>query len=131
MCTAREHETSSDILMVLMRHQRLAKERTCTSRPCESCIAGHRERVAQFVSRGVAVDFALPAFPGKSPNRSKVIGVSPDMAEQLSLNFLRKICDQIQEIHAPGVRITIVPTAMCSVISYTSLIQTLHPVRPS
>jgi pyoverdine/dityrosine biosynthesis protein Dit1 len=36
-----------------------------------------------------------------------VIGVSPDMAEQLSLNFLRKICDQIEEIYAPGVRITI------------------------
>jgi pyoverdine/dityrosine biosynthesis protein Dit1 len=107
MCTAREHEISSDILMALMRHQRLAKEGTCTSRPCESCITAHRERVTRFVSRGVAVDFALPAFPGKSPNRSKVIGVSPDMAEQLWLNFLRKIYDQIQEIYAPGVRITI------------------------
>lgn len=106
--TAREHETSSDILMVLMQHQRLAKEGTCTSRPCESCLAAHRERVTRFVSRGVAVDFALPAFPGKSPNRSmKVIGTAPDMAEQLSLDFLREICDQIQQIYAPGARIII------------------------
>jgi pyoverdine/dityrosine biosynthesis protein Dit1 len=67
----------------------------------------HRERVARFVSRGVPVDFVLPAFPGKSPNKSKVIGVVPDLAEQLSLNFLRKICDQIQRIYAPGARIII------------------------
>ncbi|HEX8758676.1 MAG TPA: isocyanide synthase family protein [Pseudonocardiaceae bacterium] len=107
MRTAREHDISSNILMILMQHQRLAKKGTCTSRPCESCIAVHRKRVAQFVSRGVAVDFALPAFPGKSPNKSKVIGVSPDMAEQLSLDFLRKVCDQIQETYAPGARIII------------------------
>jgi pyoverdine/dityrosine biosynthesis protein Dit1 len=37
----------------------------------------------------------------------KVIGIAPDMAEQLSLDFLRKICDQIQEIYAPGARIII------------------------
>lgn len=60
MCAAREHEISSEILMVLMQHQRPAKEGTRTSRPCETCIAAHRERVARFVSRGVAVDFALP-----------------------------------------------------------------------
>lgn len=107
MWAAREHEISSDILMILAQHQRLARAVTCTSRPCESCMAAHRERVARFVSRRVPVDFALPAFPGKSPNRSKVIGVAPDMAEQLSLNFLRKICDQIQGIYAPGARIII------------------------
>jgi pyoverdine/dityrosine biosynthesis protein Dit1 len=103
----REDEISSRIMMVLMRHQRLAGEVTCTSRPCESCIATHRERVARFVSQSVPIDFALPAFPGKSPNKSKVIGIAPDMAEQLSLDFLRKICDQIQEIYAPGARIII------------------------
>lgn len=107
MRSPREHEISSEILMVLAQHQRLAREATCTSRPCESCIAAHRERVARFVSRRATVDFALPAFPGKSPNRSKVIGVAPDMAEQLSLDFLRKICDQIQAIYSPGARIII------------------------
>ncbi len=107
MWTTREHEISSDILMVLAQHQRLAREVACISRPCKSCIAAHRERVARFVSRSVPVDFALPAFPGKSPNKSKVIGVAPDMAEQLSLDFLRKICDKIQGIYAPGARIII------------------------
>jgi L-tyrosine isonitrile synthase len=107
MSTAREHEISLDILMVLAQHQRLARDLPCISRPCVSCIAAHRRRVALFVARGAPVDFVLPAFPGKSPNKSKVTGVAPDMAEQLSLDFLRKICDQIQEIYPPGARITI------------------------
>ncbi|HVE96633.1 MAG TPA: isocyanide synthase family protein [Pseudonocardiaceae bacterium] len=107
MWTDPEDKISSDIVMVLVQHQRLAREVTCTSRPCESCIATHRERVARFVSRRVPVDFVLPAFPGKSPNKSKVIGVAPDMAEQLSLDFLHKICDQIHEFYAPGARIII------------------------
>lgn len=107
MWTDREHELASDILMVLSQHQRLARGVACASRPCQTCIAAHRERVARFVARGATVDFVLPAFPGKSPNRSKVIGVAPDMAEQLSLDFLRKICDQIQEFYSPGARIII------------------------
>ncbi|MGH3962178.1 MAG: L-tyrosine/L-tryptophan isonitrile synthase family protein [Pseudonocardiaceae bacterium] len=107
MRISREHEISSAIVRVLVQHQRLVREVACASRPCESCIAAHRERVARFVSRSVPVDFVLPAFPGKSPNKSKVIGVVPDMAEQLSLEFLRKICDQIQAIYAPGARIII------------------------
>lgn len=107
MRTASAHEISSDILRVLMQHQRLAREVTCTAHPCGSCLDAHRERVARFVARGVPVDFVLPAFPGKSPNKSKVIGVVPDLAEQLSLNFLRTICHRIQGIYAPGARIII------------------------
>lgn len=105
MCNT--HELSSDIVMVLMKHQRLAREVSCAARPCDSCMTVHRERVARFIARGVPVDFVLPAFPGKSPNKSKVIGIVPDLAEQLSLHFLRRICDQIQAIYAPGARITI------------------------
>jgi pyoverdine/dityrosine biosynthesis protein Dit1 len=101
------HEMSINILMVLMRHQRLAKPTACTCFPCERCLSHHRERVARFVSRRVPVDFALPAFPGKSPNKSKVIGIAPDMAEQLSLDFLRELCDQIQRIYTPGARVII------------------------
>jgi L-tyrosine isonitrile synthase len=107
MWTGRARDTSIDILMVLASHQRLARNKICTARPCNRCLSAHQQRVAQFISRRASVDFALPAFPGKSPNKSKVIGPEPDMAEQLSLDFLRKLCEQIQDIYAPGARIII------------------------
>lgn len=107
MYSSGEQEVSVKILRILTLHQRLSRGAVCASRPCERCVAAHWERVARFVSRGTPVDFALPAFPGKSPNKAKVIGVAPDMAEQLSLAFLRKICEQIQEIYDPGARIII------------------------
>lgn len=104
---ARADEISVNILTVLMRHQRLARDVMCTSRPCDRCISAHHERVARSVSRNAPVDFVLPGFPGKSPNKSKVIGIAPDKAEQLSLEFLRELCDQIQQIYTPGARIII------------------------
>jgi pyoverdine/dityrosine biosynthesis protein Dit1 len=107
MYSSREQEVSAKILKIITLHQRLSREAKCASWPCERCVAAHWERVARFVSRGVPVDFVLPAFPGKSPNKEKVIGVVPDMAEQLSLVFLRKVCEQIQEIYDPGARIII------------------------
>lgn len=93
--------------MILLKHQRLAREATCTSHPCRRCLEVHQRRVANSVGRAAPVDFVLPAFPGKSPNKSKVLGVLPDMAEQLSLDFLRKICDQVKSVYSPGARIVI------------------------
>jgi hypothetical protein len=63
MSTAREHEISLDILMVLAQHQRLARDLPCISRPCVSCIAAHRRRVALFVARGAPSISCSPHFP--------------------------------------------------------------------
>lgn len=100
-------EISSEILQVLMRHQRQTRQAPCRSRPCERCLAVHRNRVGRFVSRGVPIDLVLPAFPSKSPNPRKVLGVAPDMAEQLALDSLREYCAQIHRIYPPGARIII------------------------
>lgn len=107
MSTSDEHEVASRVLTVLLEHRRLARDGACASRSCESCVAVHRERVARFVSRDEPVEFVLPAFPAKSPNRAKVLGALPDLAERLSLAFLKQLCDRIQAVHPPGARMII------------------------
>jgi hypothetical protein len=84
--TRHQREISAQILRVVMAHQRLATDDRCVRRPCDRCIEVHRGRVMWFVSRGIPVEFVLPAFPAKSPNTAKVLGATPDMAERLSLH---------------------------------------------
>jgi L-tyrosine isonitrile synthase len=91
-----------------MRYQRKrTAPSSCVGSPCLNCTAVHRRRVESFVAAYEPVDFVLPAFPGKSPNRAKVLGSTPDMAEQLSLHFLQSLCDRVQERYAPGARMII------------------------
>lgn len=107
MTVPNEHQLASRVLLTLMEHQRLVREGACTSRPCEECVAVHRERVARFIAQRQPIEFVLPAFPGKSPNISKVLGPLPDMAEELSLTFLHQLCVAIEKIYSPGARIII------------------------
>lgn len=90
-----------------MAYQRLAADERCVRRPCDRCMEVHGGRVMWFVSQDIPVEFVLPAFPAKSPNRSKVLGATPDMAERLSLTFLCAISDRIRRIYRPGVKIII------------------------
>lgn len=90
-----------------MAHQRLATDDRCVRRPCDRCIEVHRGRVMWFVSRGIPVEFVLPAFPAKSPNTAKVLGATPDMAERLSLQFLYAICDRVRQIYQAGAKIIV------------------------
>ncbi|HSP77369.1 MAG TPA: isocyanide synthase family protein, partial [Myxococcaceae bacterium] len=64
-------------------------------------------RVESFIARGEPILFALPGFPAKSPNRYKVLGCEPDMAEWLALGFLQSLCDRIRSEYEPGARVVI------------------------
>jgi pyoverdine/dityrosine biosynthesis protein Dit1 len=61
----------------------------------------------RFVARGIPVEFVLPAFPAKSPNNSKVLGATPDMAERLSLEFLCALCDRVRQVYQHGAKIIV------------------------
>lgn len=51
----------------------------------------------------------LPAFPFKSPNTSsKVLGNSPDKAEEVALAHLEGLCAAISHLYEPGARLMIV-----------------------
>jgi L-tyrosine isonitrile synthase len=97
------------VLGVMMAYQRRSTASGCASAdsPCPECLARHLPLVEAFVREGKPVVFVLPAFPGKSPNRAKVLGPLPDMAEQLSLSFLHSLCDDIEAFYPPGARLLI------------------------
>jgi pyoverdine/dityrosine biosynthesis protein Dit1 len=109
MGTSDARTLATDILAVVMQHQRLDNQAACAGRPrpCEWCVEAHVARTAHFVARGEPVEFVLPGFPAKSPNPRKVLGVGPDMAERLSLDFLARLCDRISMLYPPGGRIVI------------------------
>ncbi|MEU6735270.1 isocyanide synthase family protein [Streptomyces physcomitrii] len=104
-------ETAREILRTVMRHRRGAPGAwrcdTPGDAPCERCLLPHLETVRQRVRAGEPVVFVLPGFPCKSPNPAKVLGVLPDRAEQLALEFLDGLCARIREIHPPGARIVL------------------------
>ncbi|TDB47346.1 L-tyrosine isonitrile synthase [Photorhabdus khanii] len=64
-------------------------------------------RIAYFIRNKKPIEFILPAFPTKSPNKNKVLGTAPDMAERLSLSFLNSLCQRIQLYYPLGARIII------------------------
>ena len=107
MSNESQYEVTSRVISVLLRHQRRADASECTGDPCENCAEAHRDRILRFVREATTIDFVLPGFPGKSPNRQKVLGQAPDMAEKLSLHFLNTICEEIREVYPHGARIVI------------------------
>jgi L-tyrosine isonitrile synthase len=64
-------------------------------------------RVLDFLLGDEPVEFALPAFPCKSPNLNKVAGTLPDEGERLALATLQRLCNEIEAIYPPGGRVTI------------------------
>ncbi|KAJ5894309.1 hypothetical protein N7495_006000 [Penicillium taxi] len=67
-----------------------------------------------FVSNNYEINFVVPAYPFKSPNRKeKVMGPDPDVGERLSLEHLNSLGARIQQIYPGGTYITIVSDGCC------------------
>ncbi|WP_050463781.1 L-tyrosine/L-tryptophan isonitrile synthase family protein [Herbaspirillum autotrophicum] len=64
-------------------------------------------RIKSFIDAGATIEFVLPAFPAKSPNPDKILGVLPDMAEKISIIFLNQVCQRIRLFYPPGATIRI------------------------
>ena len=100
-------DQTAKVLAIVLAHQRRMRDGGCTGEVCQRCLAGHADTVRRAVAEGRRIDFVLPAFPAKSPNRSKVLGPLPDKAEELGLVFLRSLCERIAAVYPPGARILI------------------------
>ncbi|KAH7391155.1 Pyoverdine/dityrosine biosynthesis protein-domain-containing protein [Phaeosphaeria sp. MPI-PUGE-AT-0046c] len=60
------------------------------------------------VERGESIKMLLPGFPFKSPNnRTKVLGVLPDLGEELALTRLDSIASKIDAVYEHGAEIHI------------------------
>lgn len=66
-----------------------------------------KEKIELFVQKRLPLLLVLPAFPAKSPNRNKTLGALPDFAEVVALRKLQDLCDSIQTVYAPGVKLLI------------------------
>jgi L-tyrosine isonitrile synthase len=99
-------ETAKKILAELKDYRRTPSHSdSCTDIGCESCSSFHLTKIFVAVAKHAPVTFVLPAFPGKSPNTEKVLGVLPDQAERLSLEFLGQLCKSVKKYYAPGIKI--------------------------
>ena len=64
--------------------------------------------VHKHVEAEQPIQILLPGFPFKSPNsKDKVLGVLPDLGEELALGHLNSIGDNIKAVYEPGAEIYI------------------------
>jgi pyoverdine/dityrosine biosynthesis protein Dit1 len=71
-------------------------------------LKGFLELVTKNVKNKEPVLMLLPGFPFKAPNAvDKVLGVLPDLGEELALSHLNSICDNIEAIYEHGAEIHI------------------------
>ena len=99
-------ETAMAILREVLQSRRGAGHACCTAdAPCAACSEAHLSKIVAKIEQGQPVSFVLPAFPGKSPNLGKVLGILPDMAERRALQFLQQLAERIGRIYEPGANI--------------------------
>lgn len=95
------------ILAEVMMFRRVPAGASVCASGCEKCAFLPLQKIVAAVKKNEAVTFILPAFPGKSPNPEKVLSPLPDLAERLSLGFLGELCQRIQKVYAPGIKIVL------------------------
>ena len=98
-------QLATKVLNIVLHFRRAAHSHSTCDHNCIPCQSPHLLKVITAIRNAKPITFVLPAFPGKSPNQSKVLGPLPDMAEQLALEFLQQLCDRIKEVYAPGAEI--------------------------
>ena len=97
---------ASRILAEITKFRRVADPaNSCADLNCSMCSSFFLPKIISAVESNKPVTFVLPAFPGKSPNSEKVFGPLPDYAEQLSLEFLGRLCQRVKSYCSHGIRI--------------------------
>ena len=89
-------------------HRRYNRRRRKSDRSTKDCRTVWSELRADWslagqVERKEPIRMLLPGFPFKSPNqKDKVLGVLPDLGEELALKHLDGLCEKIKAIYGHG-----------------------------
>ncbi|BBY23440.1 isocyanide synthase family protein [Mycobacterium stomatepiae] len=112
--TAKAAALADSIIEILLRYRRVfagedLAEHGSDSRAVPPWVGLRPQwiRILDFLLGDEPIEFALPAFPCKSPNPNKVAGALPDEGERLALRTLQRLCDEVAGVYAPGARLTI------------------------
>lgn len=103
-----DFDVARRVAKLLLRHRKVLRtgpEDPTT--PDEQSIALQLPKLQYYISQGQPIHLILPAFPAKSPNPHKVLGKLPDLGEEIALTFLQSLCEDIRQVYAPGVRLSI------------------------
>ncbi|XP_002967756.2 spore wall maturation protein DIT1 [Selaginella moellendorffii] len=66
------------------------------------------DKLRYHVARNIPLEFILPAFPVKSCNPDKTLGMCPDKAEELAIHSMKIVADLIKAVYPPGVHYNVV-----------------------
>ncbi len=75
--------------------------------PCNQCFALHRSKLRYFLNAQLPIHFVLPAFPAKSPSRSKTLVSSQTRLRRLDFRALEALCEEIREVYEHGAHVSI------------------------
>lgn len=99
------NRVAQEIYLVIEKYRRTSSQhKPCVQHPCPECFSPHLTKIIQSVFERKPISFVLPAFPGKSPNPSKVISSLPDKAEYCALESIQMFCREIQKVYSPGAK---------------------------
>jgi pyoverdine/dityrosine biosynthesis protein Dit1 len=107
------HTVAQSIVREVFALRKLHREAADTPAQFVEEAKPHVDAIQWVVARGEPITMILPAFPGKSPNRRKTLGVLPDLAEKHALANLAGLCARLGEIYAPGAKLVICSDGYC------------------
>ncbi len=84
-----------------------SRNRECDIQNCQKCSSPHLFRIEKLIKKNKPLEFILPAFPAKSPNREKTLGSLPDKAEEIAIAYLADLNKKIKSVYMPGASIMI------------------------
>ncbi|MEZ7206465.1 L-tyrosine/L-tryptophan isonitrile synthase family protein [Pseudoalteromonas sp. DY56-GL79] len=105
-------ELSRQILQLIFRERKLVESEVSQADEIHEYLSEdelypHLDKIERMVAKGEPITMVLPAYPRKSPNRNKTLSKYPDLAEKHSIDMLHVLCDRIEKIYSPGVKVLI------------------------